>query len=411
MIITNLKDKPARRKRGDEPPKIGLACAGGGIEGAVYEIGALCALDEVLTGVDFRDLHVYVGVSAGALISACLANGLTPRQMSLAILSQQSEVHPIVPETFFTPAFGEYVSRVTGIPGLLWDAVTDYVKKPGDLTITASLFRMMQVLPVGVFDNDPLRAYLEKNFSEAGRTDSFYELKNKLRIVATDLDSSHSVVFGSDGFDSVPISKAVQASTALPVVYLPVEINGRNYIDGVAQRTVHASVALQEGADFVFCINPIVPYEAVNEIAADDPLKNLMVKKGLPAVLSQTFRTMIHSRMKVGIKQYQHLYPGKDLIIFEPDSHDYRMFFTNIFSFSSRYEICEHAYQTTRASLRKRMDEIAPAFERAGIGVRESVLNDTSRSLYSPMWKNGHDTGKLLSNTLQELDSLLAKIA
>ena len=50
----------------------------------------------------------------------------------------------------------------------------------------------------------------------------------------------------------------MKASTALPGLYSPVEIDGRHYVDGVLLKTMHASVALDEGADLVLCGNPIV---------------------------------------------------------------------------------------------------------------------------------------------------------
>ena len=43
----------------------------------------------------------------------------------------------------------------------------------------------------------------------------------------------------------MPIALAVQASTALPGLYPPVEIDGRFYVDGVLHKTVHASVAFE----------------------------------------------------------------------------------------------------------------------------------------------------------------------
>ncbi|MFM7461347.1 MAG: patatin-like phospholipase family protein, partial [Burkholderiales bacterium] len=50
--------------------KIGLALAGGGPLGAMYEIGVLMALDEALDGLNLNEMDVYVGVSAGSFISA-----------------------------------------------------------------------------------------------------------------------------------------------------------------------------------------------------------------------------------------------------------------------------------------------------------------------------------------------------
>jgi predicted acylesterase/phospholipase RssA len=397
-------------------PKIGLACAGGGIEGAVYEIGALCALEEVIEGIDFTKAHVYVGVSAGAIVTSSLANGITPRQMSRAILSRQPEVHPITPATFFTPAYMEYAHRVAAVPRRMASMLWDYAWHPQDISIGGSLSRITELLPVGVFDNSPIRKYMQRNFAYEGRSDRFTELKSRLRIVATDLDSSKSVVFGNAGLDDVPISLAVQASTALPAIYTPVEINGRHYIDGVAQRTVHASVAMDEGADFTICINPIVPYEAAEAVAGQhDPLQEMLIERGLPAVLSQTFRTMIHSRMNVGISRYkyQQSYAGRDLIVIEPKTTDYRMFFTNIFSFSSRQEVCEYAYQSTRDFLRENIQEFDDTLQKHGLRLRKRALSRQNRTLYKhPAQRPGHvpHTSLELGQTLQRLDGLLARI-
>lgn len=99
-------------------------------------------------------------------------------------------------------------------------------------------------------------------FSRPGRTNDFRKLKCRLFLVATDLDSGESIAFGADGNDTVPISTAVQASAALPGLFPPVEINGRHYVDGALIKTLHASVALKDGADIVFCINPLVPFDA-----------------------------------------------------------------------------------------------------------------------------------------------------
>ncbi|MEL7361534.1 MAG: patatin-like phospholipase family protein, partial [Bacteroidota bacterium] len=60
---------------------IALALAGGGGEGAIYEIGTLRALDEAIEGLDFTRVPIYVGVSAGAFVASCLANGLTTSQL------------------------------------------------------------------------------------------------------------------------------------------------------------------------------------------------------------------------------------------------------------------------------------------------------------------------------------------
>ena len=99
-------------------------------------------------------------------------------------------------------------------------------------------------------------------------------------------------------------------------------------------------------------------------------------------MLSQTFRTLIHSRMTVGMAAYAERFPNRDLVLFEPQPDDYRMFFTNIFSFGSRKELCEYAYRATRRDLLRRYDELAPVFSRHGIRLRRDVLEDDTLDLW-----------------------------
>ncbi|MBU4507667.1 MAG: patatin-like phospholipase family protein, partial [Gammaproteobacteria bacterium] len=87
MTITRKahRSSAARKTR----PRLALALAGGGPLGAIYEIGALCALDDSLQGIDFNGCDHYVGVSAGGFIAAGLANGLTPRQLCEAFIEDR----------------------------------------------------------------------------------------------------------------------------------------------------------------------------------------------------------------------------------------------------------------------------------------------------------------------------------
>jgi NTE family protein len=141
-------------------PRIGLALAAGAPEGAIYEIGALRALDEAIDGLDLNHLFIYVGVSAGAIIGANLANNLTTAQMCRAIVSHEPGEHPFVPETFFTPAVQEVKRGGRAVPRLLWKAFQEWVQHPQDLTLLESLTRVSQALPVGIFDNQRIREYV-----------------------------------------------------------------------------------------------------------------------------------------------------------------------------------------------------------------------------------------------------------
>ncbi len=359
-------------------PRIGLALAGGGPLGGIYEVGALIALQEALDGIDLHELGVYVGVSAGAFVSGNLANRFSMAQIARIYISNNSRRHQIHPSIFMRPALREYWRGISALPGATLGAINDFVRKPFDGGLFGALNNLTRAIPNAVFSNEPLRRFLEELYTSDGHTDDFRQLKRKLHIVATNLDTGRAVVFGSDGQRSVPISTAIQASTALPGLFPPVEINGEHYVDGGLLRTLHASVALDSEIDLLLCVNPIVPFDASRDEQTHDRVR--LFNKGLPMVLSQSLRSMIHSRMEVGMGRYDELYAGKDVLLFEPKREDTLMFFSNVFSYSNRRKVCEHAYQATRKDLWRRRKVIGPVLERHGITLNTKVLRDTSRT-------------------------------
>ena len=72
-------------------PKIGLAVAGGGPIGGMYELGALRALDEAIDGLDLTRLDSYVGVSSGAFLAAGLANRMGTAEMCRIFITGDSD--------------------------------------------------------------------------------------------------------------------------------------------------------------------------------------------------------------------------------------------------------------------------------------------------------------------------------
>lgn len=359
-------------------PRFGLALAGGGPLGGVYEVGALAALDEALEGLDLHEIDIYVGVSAGAFIAANLANGFTTSQIARIFVAAKSMEHPINRMLFLRPAWREYLRSIASLPGAVQSAIWDLVRHPIDKGILGALNNLTRAIPTGVFDNNPMERFLTRLYESEDHTNDFRELRSKLFIVAADLDTGDSVRFGAPGFDHVPISRAIQASTALPGLYPPVEIDQHFYVDGALKRTLHASTALQEGANLLLCINPLVPFDA--RLASDRRARHRKLRNGgLPVVMSQTFRAIIHSRMNVGIKSYANAYPDRDIVLFEPDRDDSRIFFANLFSYSNRRRICEHAYQTTRRDLLTHFDQMQEIFARYDINLRRDILEDPNK--------------------------------
>jgi predicted acylesterase/phospholipase RssA len=380
-------------KRKPSPaPRIALALSGGGPLGAIYEIGALCALEESLKGIDFTQLQHYVGVSAGGFIAAGLANGITPRELCAAFI----EDNHIAAETFdpswlMMPAYGEFARRGIMLPALLFSALWQVTA--GRKPFIQALQRLGPGLPAGIFSNEQVNVQLERLFSQTGRTNDFRQLRTQLTLVATNLDSGEAVPFGRPGWDHIPISKAVQASAALPGLFPPVEIEDNYYVDGALKKTMHASVALEQGIDLMLCLNPLVPFDATSPQVAKVMRRGLSAEKhhiprivdgGLPAVLSQTFRSLIHSRMVLGMRQYEHAYPDTDIILIEPDHRDPELYLANTFSYSQRRHLAEHAYQQTRQMLRSHKTGLSAKLWRHGITLQHEALDDAKRHLSTP---------------------------
>ena len=417
---------PATRTQARKP-RIALSLAGGGPLGAIYEIGALCALQEALDGVDFTQLDHYVGVSAGSFIAASLANGMSPQDLCTNFIENEVEdgdanqhSDRFDPAWLMRPAFGEFARRAIMLPGLLVSAAVraTFERK----SLLSALELLGPALPTGVFSSAEVHERMSKIFSQPGRSNDFRALQkmrgSRLTLIATNLDSGESAPFGAPGWDHVPISQAVQASSALPGLFPPIEIGDHYFVDGALKKTLHASVALEDGMDLMICLNPLVPFDALNARPAvmqrGLPKERQRIPRisdgGLPAVLSQTFRSMIHSRLEMGMKAYERQYPQTDIVLIEPDQRDPEMYLANTFSYSQRASLAEHAYQQTRYLLRTRRSSLTGKFEKHGISVNEEVLADPKRHLVIPKPK-ATSVGKAVQRLEETLEDLERRFA
>lgn len=399
--------EPARRRRAGRS-KLALALAGGGPLGAFYELGALQALSESVEGLDLTRLDVYTGVSSGALIAAGLANGFDTATMAAAFIDEQWEELPFSPAILLQPALAEYGKRMVKLPAALARAAQQYAREPWSGAWSATVGSLGRMLPVALFDNRPLERYLRTLFRLPGHTDDFRKLRARLYVVATDLNTTESVHFGGPGADHVPISRAVLASAALPGLYAPVKIGGRHYVDGALVRTMNASLALEEGCNLLFCLNPLVPF---NASAAKNRSHSNIADHGLPTLMSQTFRSLIYSRMAVGRASYRLRFPQADQLLLEPDRDDEQLFFTNVFRYAGRRRLAEHAYQCTRRDLLAKARGLRPLLKRHGLGLNLRMLRDGHRTLKTVVAERSaqvHGAAADLGQALGRLETVIA---
>ncbi len=175
------------------------------------------------------------------------------------------------------------------------------------------------------------------------------------------------------------------------------------------KKTLHASVALRAGAKLLICINPLVPYDAaLAALAGAKPVH--LAERGLVTVLSQTFRALIHSRMRVGMGRYAKEFPDADVVLFEPAQDDAVMFFANMFSYADRRRLAEHAYRHTLAELRRRAGELEPVLARHGVGLDRAVLEGATPTPAKSRQAGGlWDSVEPLGKTLSELEKALSR--
>ncbi len=372
-----LTIEPARQRRAGRS-KLAIALAGGGPLGAFYELGALHALSEAIIGRDLTDFDIFVGVSSGSVVAAGLASGIDTTAMgSIFINNDTATILPLTPEILLHPAFGEYARRIICLPQVLAEYGRAFLRDPLQGVWPGLMRSLGRVLPTALFDNGPLERYLHTVFSTHGRSDDFRRLRARLFIVATNLNTGATVVFGDDKHDGVAISRAVAASAALPGLYAAVDIGGEQYVDGALIRTMHASLALEADCDLVICINPLVPFDA-SRVGGGRHIN--LADAGLPVILGQTFRALIHSRMKVGMASYRERFPKADSLLLEPDSNDAKFFFANVFRYSGRQSLVDHAYQRTRRDLLAQAGALSVVLQSRGLKLDMKRLRDSKRT-------------------------------
>lgn len=403
MLLVQTAGKPVRSQA-----RIGLAIAGGGPIGGMYELGALRALDEAIEGFDPTRLEVYVGVSSGAFLAAGLANRLDTAEMYRIFITGNSHEAQFNPRIFLQPALREFFRRASSLPSLALEWLDDLRADPRGPHLGNAMNRLGGLVPTGLFDNSHIETFLRETFERHGRSNDFRELERRLYVVAVDLDNGETVRFGGPGWDDIPISRAIQASSALPGLYPPVAIRGQHFVDGALRRTMHASVVLDHGVDLMIGINPLVPFNSSSSSRQPGGWDKL-AQGGLPVVLSQTFRTLLQSRMRVGLGKYAQKYPATDQLVFEPNEDDGEMFFTNIFSYSSRRRVCQHAFRATLADLRRQRAVLGPLLARHGLRLRTEVIDQHHRSVAQGIGKPPRRTAVTarLDRALEDLEQLV----
>jgi NTE family protein len=352
-------------RRRPRPSRTALVLGGGGFTGGVYEIGALRALDLLSTNQTVNEFDVYVGTSAGSFVAALVANGITPEEM-MRVVNQQvpTPFRDIDLGQLLRPNVAEFVRKGLGLPLQLARVVRDLAPQLGQVSLMDLALGLAEGLPSGVYSGSGIEQYVRAVLADPDRTDDFRALGRELYLTATDLDTCERIVFGSEAWDDVPISTAVRASTALPMVYTPVTVHDRELIDGGIVSTTNLDIAVEAGAKLVVVINPLVPY--INDFSKD---RRHVSDMGAPQIGYQAFKLLAHQRLHEMAKRWEDRYPGVDIILIEPEPDDELMFQTSIMNFTSRVEIARHGFQSVTLKLASDYERLREVAQRHGIEI------------------------------------------
>jgi len=371
--VVDIESKPRRKARGrGKPSKTALVLGGGGFTGGVYEIGALRALDLLATNSTVNNFDVYVGTSAGSFVAAMLANGITPDVMMQVLNSRvPSDLEDLDLDKVLKPNYLGFLQKAAALPLRSLELVRS-LARIGEVSAIDVGVGLAEALPTGLYSGSGLADYVAEVLADGGRTNDFRLLDRELYLTATDLDTCERIVFGDEDWSDVPISKAVQCSTALPIVYKPVDLKGRQMVDGGIRSTTNVDIAIEKGAKFIVVVNPLVPY--VNDFEKTIPtVFGTRVRRvsdmGLPAIANQTFRLIAHSRLHQAVDHWQERYPGVDFILIEPESNDELMFGTPIMDYSRRLKIARHGFESVTATLAKDYERYEEIAQRHGLEI------------------------------------------
>jgi NTE family protein len=222
---------------------VGIVLGGGGITGAAYELAALMAI-ELATGWDPNQADVVVGTSSGAFVATLVRHGRLDLDSLILPTDDRGAVARRIRERTFV--------RRPGVKVGTWirHGILPGVRSPGLTLLLGS---------PAPYDTSGLREWMVEEIGDPAETWP----DRPTVIVGYDLAARRRVAFGTVGAPNVCLADAVAASTAIPLLFRPWRIAGRNYVDGGVVSGTHADLVLgnHRPLDLVLVIAPLAAEE------------------------------------------------------------------------------------------------------------------------------------------------------
>jgi NTE family protein len=352
--------------------RIGLCLCGGGVTGAMYQVGCLAALEDRIESFHAGGFDLFVGTASGAAVATALAGGLSVQRMYRALLDPADDFFPLSRNHLLRIDVAELVRGFGTTVAAARRIVSSAATNPLDVNVWTELERFVDSLPAGLFTLDPYERFLTEFMTRRGISQHFADVPRPLLIVANDLDAGRRAVFGEGALRDAPIPRAIAASSALPILYAPVSYEGRDYIDGGIGDVAHVDLAQQHGCELIVVVNPMVPVRA-GESGRDVPTghgpQRRVRDKGALWVYEQAMRMRSEARLSLSLEQFRATYPQTDVVVLEPTQTDATLFMYSPMNFAARRAILEEGYTATVRRLADSESPLRKTFERHGFRV------------------------------------------
>ncbi len=315
--------------------RVGLVLGAGGVVGAAWLIGALQALEEE-TGWSPRTAERIVGTSAGSVIGALTAAGVTPGVMAGYASGETREDPATVAEVerlaeeIADPWVGaDYRLTMPRLGPGSWRLGVATLLHPRSHSPAALLSGW---LPRGVVRTDPIRELVERFVpGDWPEHPSFW-------AICCDYSSGRRVAFGRPGAPKARVGEAVAASCAIPAFYRPVKIDGQRYVDGGIHSVSNLDLLIGCDLDLVVCLNPM---SARVRIEARTPAERLAAN-----VRSSTGR-------RVGSEARKLREHGTEILLIQPGGADLAVMGVNLMARDRRGAVIDTALGSTSRALRR----------------------------------------------------------
>ena len=345
-------------------PRLGLALCSGGITGALFEVGILQAFNDILGCELERRFEVFVGASAGASVVATLAQRVRVSRLFQALYDLEDSYFPFERRDLLRPSDAvSFAFKHLRLRHAVTRGVKAWAWGRGKTRLSDEILDgLSELLPRGIFRLDRYRRRYGNFLKREGLSRHFHGTARELFIVANDLDSGRRVVFGRDE-PGVDIPAAVAASSAVPVLFEPVRIRGRDYFDGGIGRVGHIDVLVTQGVDRVVVINPVVPIDNDRAHPNIPRARRRLSDKGMLWIADQAYRIANKVRLRLGIEAMVGRTPGLQVLLVEPSSEEAEMFLNGTMSLTGRHAILDYARQRGKEAVARQQAALEGFFE------------------------------------------------